>query len=227
MSYGYDYDSDSNSNSLLKIMMNEEDEKKKRKNILLTALFLSIIPLTVDNRDTSFFRSRSDWDIYVSHLNREGPNAFYAMYRMQYPSYMKLCSLIDYTVKKNHKTINTKADAPITTPIALHCCIRWLSGGSYHDIRLTVGISTAVFYICVHRCIDAIVNCHFPRTSLEIERAALGFKSISLHGIMDGCVAAMDGILIKIRTPPTSQVGNVKAFFSGHYQAYGVNVQVL
>jgi len=101
MSYGYDYDSDSNSNSLLKIMMDEEDEKKKqRKKILLTAVFLSTIPLTVDDRDSSFFRNRLDWDLHVSKLKREGPNAFYSMYRMHYPSYMKLCSLIDDAVRK-------------------------------------------------------------------------------------------------------------------------------
>jgi len=93
-------------------------------------------------------------------------------------------------------------------------------------------MSKATFYNCAHRCIDAIIHCdelsfHFPKTPLEIERAALGFKAISLNGIMDGCVAAMDGILIKIKSPSTSQAGNVKAFFSGHYHAYGVNVQVL
>lgn len=233
MSYGYDYDSDSNSNSLLKIMMEEEDKKKKkRKMIVLTAAFLSTIPVTLDKRDSSFFRLRLKWDAHVTKLNREGPNAFYSMYRMHYPSYMKLCSLIEDAVRKNFDTVNSKADSPITTPIALHCCLRWLSGGSHHDIRVIAGISKAAFYHYAHRCIDAIIHCDelsftFPKTPLEIERAALGFKAISLNGIMDGCVAAMDGILIKIKTPSTSEVGNVKAFFSGHYHAYGVNVQVL
>ena len=119
--------------------------RRREKKILLTAVFLSTIPLTVDNRDTSFFRNRLDWDLHVSHLNREGSNAFFKMYRMHYPSYMKLCSLIDDTVNKNNEKVNNKADAPITTQIALRCCIRWLSGGSHHDIRLTGGISTAAF----------------------------------------------------------------------------------
>ena len=83
MSYGYDYDSDLNSNSLLKIMMGEEDKKKKqRKKIVLTAVFLSTIPLTLDDRDSSFFRLRRKWDAHVSKLNREGPNAFYILFNV-------------------------------------------------------------------------------------------------------------------------------------------------
>jgi hypothetical protein len=35
----------------------------------------------------------------------------------------------------------------------------------------------------------------------------------------------VDGYLLKIQTPPTKDVGNVRSYFSGHYQSYGVNVQ--
>ena len=72
---------------------------------------------------------------------------------------MKLCSLIDHAVQKNvdmanRKTGNCHVDSPIgviTTPIALHCCICWLSGGFYHDIRLTAGMSRASFYQYTHK----------------------------------------------------------------------------
>jgi hypothetical protein len=43
--------------------------------------------------------------------------------------------------------------------------------------------------------------------------------------VIDGCVACVDGLLLRIQTPSSSETGNVKAFFSGHYQAYGINVQ--
>ena len=44
--------------------------------------------------------------------------------------------------------------------------------------------------------------------------------------MIDGCVACVDGLLLCIQTPSSSETGNVvKAFFSGHYQAYGINVQ--
>jgi hypothetical protein len=33
--------------------------------------------------------------------------------------------------------------------------------------------------------------------------------------------------LLKVKVPTLSEVGNVKSFFSGHYQAYGINVQAI
>jgi len=39
-------------------------------------------------------------------------------------------------------------------------------------------------------------------------------------------VACLDGFLPQIKVPSSSETGNVKAYFSGHYQTYGINVQV-
>ena len=108
----------------------------------------------------------------------------------------------------------------ITTPIALHCCIRWLSGGSFHDIRLTAEMSKTSFYIYAYRCIRAINECEalaykFPTSPQEVEDAAQSFKAISSNGVIESCVAAIDGILIKTITPSRKEVGNVKALFFG------------
>jgi hypothetical protein len=35
----------------------------------------------------------------------------------------------------------------------------------------------------------------------------------------------LDGLLLPIQTPSTTETGHVKSYFSGHYQAYGINVQ--
>jgi hypothetical protein len=77
---------------------------------------------------------------------------------------------------------------------------------------------------------DAIVLCDeleisFPSSDTDLQAAADGFKSVSSHGVIDGCVGCLDGILLKIQTPASKDVGNVKSFFSGHYQTYGINVQ--
>jgi hypothetical protein len=106
----------------------------------------------------------------------------------------------------------------ITTEIALHCLLRWLGGGSYLDIRLCAGISIATFYNSVHRCNKAILRC-------ELEEAASAFKAHSTGGVIDGCVACVDGLLLQIQTPSPNETGNVKDYFSGHFQAYGINVQ--
>ncbi len=48
-----------------------------------------------------------------------------------------------------------------------------------------------------------------------------------MEGVIDGCIGCLDGLILRIQTSSTREVGNVKAFFSGHYQAYDVNVQVI
>ena len=58
----------------------------------------------------------------------------------------------------------------ITTPIAFHCCIHWLSGGSHHDIRLTAGMSKTSFYCYAHRCIAAIMNVMHFHTNFQLHR---------------------------------------------------------
>jgi DDE superfamily endonuclease len=35
----------------------------------------------------------------------------------------------------------------------------------------------------------------------------------------------MDGLLFRIQTPSSKETGNVKTYFSGHYQDHGINVQ--
>jgi len=48
---------------------------------------------------------------------------------------------------------------------------------------------------------------------------------LSSHGAIKGCAACLDGYLLQIKVPAKAETGNVKAYFSGHYQTYGINVQ--
>jgi hypothetical protein len=182
--------------------------------------------------NTIFVRNRLEWELHVSHLLEEGPNAFVRLYRMPYASFVKLCGLVEPFVSIDPKMsrVRTGGKSPITVEIILHCLLRWLGGGSYLDIRISAGISISSFYRCIHTSMTAILlsealSIHFPTTDEELQNAANDFKSLSTNGVIDGCVACVDGILLRIQTPPSSATGNVKAFFSGHYQAYGINVQ--
>ena len=107
---------------------------------------------------------------------------------------------------------------PITVEIMLHCLLRWLGGGSYLDIRLCIGISPTSFYRCIHKCIDAILNSDelsykFPSTTAEFEAAAQEFEALRSHGVIKGCVACLDGLLLRIHVPASSKTGNLKAYF--------------
>jgi hypothetical protein len=53
------------------------------------------------------------------------------------------------------------------------------------------------------------------------------FKSISYNEAIMNCIGIIDGYLLRIKTPSRIHVGNVKSYFSGHYQCYGINIQAV
>jgi len=69
------------------------------------------------------------------------------MYRMEYSTFKKLCDIISPKIVVNDEMSRAKTGKDsITVEIMLHFLLRWLSGGSYLDIRLNAGISLAKFY---------------------------------------------------------------------------------
>ena len=141
---------------------------------------------------------------------------------------MKLCNLLEPALIRQIK--HCPRDGIITPEIHLHCCIRWLSDDSWWSCCNLTGVSKTAFCSCCHRTISAINNCeelgyHFPNTPEELEEAAADFRKISSHGVIAGCVGALDGLLIKIETPSSKEVPNVRSFFSGHYHHMGLNIQ--
>jgi hypothetical protein len=144
---------------------------------------------------------------------------------------MKLCTFINpfLSVNATMPQIRT-GQGPISPEIALHCLLRWLSGGTYLNIHLSAGISKTSFYCVVYQCATAILQVDqlqylFPSSNDELCQACNDFKAISSNGVIDGCVACLDGLLLPIQTPTATKTGHFKSSFSGHYQAYGSNVQ--
>jgi len=98
--------------------------RRKIKKKLHEALVLATLSLYVglEEANDHVYRDRLKWNDHVSLLNKEGPNAFYVMYRMHYSSYMKLCKLIDNLVTKNVEMARRrtgKSVGDISTPLAL------------------------------------------------------------------------------------------------------------
>jgi hypothetical protein len=195
-------------------------------------LLLENIPLIITTtRPNYYVRNRIVWSAHVSELTSEGPIAFNWLYRMSIESFTKLCHYLDPFLQVDFimSTRRTNKDV-ISTPIILSCYIRYISGGSYLDIRHGAGISIASFYACVHKFIQAILDCPqlaycFPKYQAEWNNASETFQSISSNNAIVGCVACIDGYLLRVKVPSSNEVGNVKSFLSGHYQAYGVNFQ--
>jgi DDE superfamily endonuclease len=95
---------------------------------------------------------------------------------------------------------------------------------------VTVGISCASFFRVLYLCVHAInrvpeLHYHFLTTDKEISEAALSYNNVSSHKVVAGCVLCVDGMLLRINTPKECESANTPAYFSGHYQDYGINVQ--
>jgi hypothetical protein len=178
-------------------------------------------------RNPSLFDQRLVWNSFVSrHGSRQ---SFQRHMRMSKVSFYKLLSLIKSDLEVNVLRANARG-GPILPEICLYSCLRYCGGGSYSDISFFCGISFASFYRAVWKCIDAINACEalsirFPQTVEEVRTAAKGFQSISTQGAIWNCVSVVDGYHAQIKVPSKNEVSNVRSFFSGHYQTYGVNVQ--
>ena len=175
-------------------------------------------------------RQRLKWSQHVRRLEREG--MFRKMYRMSVTSFDKLVNLLRPWLQVNLKQSRnaSKGNQPIVPEIIMHCTLRYLAGGALHDIRVCAGLSVSSFYRAVRRGIDAVNACSslaikFPVTIDELMTSASEFERLSSHGIINGCIGAVDGWLCQIRVPSAHEVTRVKSYFSGHYQCYGVNVQ--
>lgn len=148
---------------------------------------------------------------------------------MSKASFEKLVMLIQDALAVN-QTAADKRGGAIIPEICLYCTLRYLAGGSYLDISDIAGISQSSFYRVVWKTITAIVQCsalkiHFPKSKEEVTSAIEGFAGISTGGVIKNCAGVVDGYLLRIRVPSKAEVKNVRSFFSGHYQCYGVNIQ--
>jgi DDE superfamily endonuclease len=180
-------------------------------------------------REPSFFEQRIRWQQYADKHTRRG--TFAIRLRMERASFDKLLSYLRHEILVNELMAKPRGGM-IIPKVCLFCTLRWLAGGSYLDITDIVGISKPSFYRVVNKTVRAIVNCDeldiiFPKTAVDIKAAAAGFASRSYSGAIKNCVGVADGYLLRIKVPRKKEVGNVRSYFSGHYQCYGLNIQAV
>lgn len=181
-------------------------------------------------RCSPLFRERMNWQSHVNHLLKEG--SFRSFYRMQYESFCELVRLLSPSLMvsvKQGRNRNQGGDH-VYVELIVHVMLRYLAGGSYHDIRVTAGLAKSTFFSCLHRGVKAVNNCKelalkFPTLASELKESAMNFAAKSHGGSLDGCIAALDGWLCRIQVPPAAETMNKASYFSGHYQCHGLNVQ--
>lgn len=206
----------------------DEDASSNSSDSLVFILLLSSVAIA--ERANKWHVKRMQWHLHTEMLVHE--NQFDSMYRMSLLSFNKLLQLLSPSLQLKEKYATISGAEPIQCELMLHCMIRFLSGGSFHDIRSVASISKASFYRILWHAIDAVNNCKelmfsLPSTLESISALRKGFQLISRDGVMQGCIGAIDGFLLKIIAPPAKQVGNVSSYYSGHYCTYGINVQAI
>jgi hypothetical protein len=157
--------------------------------------------------------------------------SFDSTIRMNRRTFNLLVSLLEPSLLVNEEMASKRGGA-ITPSMCVYLTLRYLAGGSHHDLKSHLGISKASFYRCLDKTKLAICNCPalditFPTSQHELRIISNGFEAVSTNQSICNCVGAVDGYLLSINTPPASEVGNVKSYFSGHYQKYGMNIQAV
>jgi hypothetical protein len=190
---------------------------------------ICLASLALSFRENQLLIAQMNWHRHVQLLLHE--NLFYVKYWMSLLAFNKLLDLLSPKLKLNAKFARMAGSEPISTEIMLHCTIRYLAGGSYHDTCATAFINRPSFFRLVWHTIDVINSCDTLNMDLprlhELDQLCSGFYQISTDGVMDGCIGALDGYLMRITAPSHRECGNVSAYFSGHYCTYGVNVQAV
>jgi DDE superfamily endonuclease len=178
-------------------------------------------------RSTSFFEQRLKWAVFSE---RYGQRADFKRHmRMSLLSFTKLLRVIEGKLQVCEPMAMIRG-GPIIPELCLYATIRYLAGGSYSDIKFFTGISISSMYRVLWKTIKAIISSgplqiHFPQTIEAVKAAAQGFCSVSSHSSIWNCVSVVDGYLLATITPSKKEVKNVRSYFSGHYQSYGVNIQ--
>ena len=180
---------------------------------------LCVASIALSHRVDRMIVVRMNWHRHVESLLHE--NLFHVKYRMSIASFNKLLNLLRPALQLNHKYAVMTGMEPICCEIMLHCMIRYLAGGSYHDVRATVFISKPSFYRLVWHTIDCINTCQAldvkqPRID-ELNYIREGFKRIFTDGVMNCFVTAFDGYPLRITAPSFAECQNVAAYFFGDF----------
>ncbi|ETI35142.1 hypothetical protein F443_18465 [Phytophthora nicotianae P1569] len=206
-------------------------QARKRRRVQVVATVAAIASIRGTPSDC-VPRRRLNWGLHRQTLLLEGQ--FEQCYRMSAASFDRLLSFVRPGLLRDEIQSERRTGTdPITPENMLQMTISWLAGGSFHTTRCLAGVSPSGFYDVITAVMDALCECeelriHSPtESSSRIEELASGFTKISKDGIMTGCVGCLDGWLCQIRAPSSREVPDVAAFFSGHYQMYGLNVQAI
>ena len=211
--------------SLGYLLGNDWDELEEQLRLMLMGVAVT------GERKIKWKHSRLNWNEHVEKLLHE--EEFDATYQMSLEAFTTLLDFLCPMISPNLIKALNSCDEPIYPEMVMAVGLRWLGGGSYSDIKNVYGISKNSVYRLRDIFLDAVLACDaleisFPDTPEELENNRKRFEAKSTNKVMRGCVGAMDGLFATTKQPSIADSkGNPRAYHSGHYNDYGLNVQAI
>ena len=170
-----------------------------------------------------------DWASFIRFQMATDARDFIKCLRMPLEAFECLHKMLKVDIRRNKEMAQRRGDY-VCTELRLYATLRYLGGGSVHDIRRALKTKKTSTYAIINQVCQAIIQCpalqlKFPQTQIECQEAAMGFRSISHDEAIDNCVAAIDGYLLHTEQPAKRIVGNQRQYYSGHYKKFGINIQ--
>ena len=169
---------------------------------------------------------RQSWCNHVAKLIHEG--YFQNEYRMSFNSWNKLHAVLSCKLKR--KQSKSRSLHPVTINIIMATGMRWLTGIPVNGVRHMFNLSRTEAYRCTNKFLNAVMTSkdlaiNLPKNREEWNDVKLGFAIRSKDGVMNGCCGAIDGLFVKTIRPKYWEAHNIRAYYSGHYEHYGLNCQ--
>jgi hypothetical protein len=186
-----------------------------------------LMDMIIEDDEEEYYKQKT-WDLHIEEILHQ--NSFKEDYRMSYGAWNKLRSILkDYLQRKEQYCRDAES---IYIEIIMGIGIRYLTGGMIRDSKRIYNVSRSEAYRCVEQFINAInlapeLAIKMPETTEEWETIRKGFANASSNGIMQGCLGAIDGYFQPTICPRKSKVKNIKSYYSGHYESYGLNCQAV
>ena len=179
-----------------------ERRKKRRKALVLGAACLTSSHYIVEGWVANRTRVRMVWAVRRDSLTEL---EFRQRYRLDKGGFAEVLQAI-----KPHLT-PPRAQCPsqVEPELKLSMFLRWVAGGADLDIADMHGVARSTFYHHLWEVAEAIEEAYelplldaVDKMDSRLEQFEEGFANMS-HGVLRGCIGAIDGLAVKIEKPRT------------------------
>lgn len=217
-------------NETLDDMVAEMDEEDDTEHFVILKMFTWN---RANERLIKWKNVRLDWERHVERERHTG--SFRSKYHMSEESFNRLVDLLRPAITVHYqKSMNsTSGNAPIFPELVAACGLRFLGGELWKSLEDIFGIDISSVKRVVRMFFRAIegqstLQIALPDTVCEMETLSQEFAQISSsNGLFTGVIGAIDGWLCCTTSPIDRDITNKRAYYSGHYSRFGLNVQAV